>query len=95
MRFTRTYALDFAAEASVILAGSRDADLGDKAGDREKTTLRIGFKAPVESSGGEIVERDQVDIDSFRQATESVRKDMDEYAELLELAEASRSGESE
>lgn len=40
--------------------------------------------------GIEIVERDDVDIDSFREATESVREDMTEYAELLELADATR-----
>lgn len=40
--------------------------------------------------GIEIVEADEVDIDSFREATESVREDLDRYSELLELADASR-----
>lgn len=40
--------------------------------------------------GVEIIERDDVDIDSFREATESIREDLSEYSELLELADASR-----
>lgn len=49
-----------------------------------------GAKEEIIDNGVEVLETDDLDLDSFREAVEPVRDGADEYAELVELADATR-----
>lgn len=74
-------------DREVVLAVGEDYGPQQRAANDEYNDY---WKQEALEYGIEIIERDDVDIQSFRQGTESVRQNMGEYAELLELAEASR-----
>lgn len=48
------------------------------------------FKEEAVEYGVEVLEAEDIDLDSFRAAVEHLREDMDEYSELVELADATR-----